>query len=421
MILNAFTEFSVLYLALLYLLNQRLDTSKILLGICVILIPALIGYYYFSQVIGAIIFIIALMSVFYSFSKEKRALVDVCIFILIGIFSDNIVQFLINLMFTESNESTLIHPILFIFVFSFFIILYKTRLKQKVDFFYSSLINHFLIVFFIMIMVVIFYIDVFILDTQELVIANLIIQLTYLSLISIFVILLNRTTKKEYKVQQREMLQRQFSDYVKELESVNLEIQKFRHDYLNILLSLRSYIDEKNFEGLESYFYDYIFPTKQQTLCSKKAFGVLKRIKVMEVKSIIVSKLIQAERVKIKVNLEIPEEILNISLEPIDLTRVLGIYLDNALEASLEVDNPEINIAFFKINECIVIIIENRCNVRDVHFNDILTNLASTKGKKRGLGLKNARTILSQYRNVIFNTRVNDSWFIQEIQITEGN
>lgn len=421
MIIIGLTEFSFLSLALFYVSNLRLNRYKILIEICFVLFPALIGYYFFTQVIGALIFTLALMISFYFFTKEKWVLIDVCIVILIGIFSDNIAQLLRNLLLPNTIEYIIIHIIFFVSIFNIFIILYKTIFKQKLTFFSFSFTNYVFFVFYIMIMVLLFYIDVFILDSKELIIVNVLIQLTYLSLISLLLFLLNRATKKEYMLKQKEILQQQFNDYMKDLASTNEEMQRFRHDYLNILLSIRSYIDEKNFDGLESYFYDYIFPTKQKTLYSTQTLNVLEKIKVMEVKSIIASKLFQAERVKTKINLEIPEEILNIPIDPIDLTRVLGIYLDNALEASLEVTVPEINIAFLKIKESIIIIIENKCDVGNIYLNDILGNQLSTKSKNRGIGLKNARTILTRYRNVTFNTRINDPWFIQEIEITGGS
>ncbi|HHW38352.1 MAG TPA: GHKL domain-containing protein [Bacillales bacterium] len=283
---------------------------------------------------------------------------------------------------------------------------------------YLSYANQLLIMVLIIVTVAIFYINVFVLHTKMLVTINIAIQLLYLLLIILLFSLLLRTTKKEYMVKQKEVLQQHFSEYTKALAKVNEDMQKFRHDYMNILLSIRGYLDEKNIDGLTDYFYTNIIPTEQRTLFRNKMFGVLEKIEVLDIKSIIASKMIQAERENIEVNLEIPQPISQINIDPIDLTRVLGIYLDNAIEASKNIKNPCINMAFFlNMEEGIIIIIENKCNPNNLHLDKLFNQPFSTKGEQRGLGLLNARSILNKYDRITMNTRIDKDWFIQEIQI----
>ena len=196
-------------------------------------------------------------------------------------------------------------------------------------------------------------------------------------------------------------------------------MQKFRHDYLNILVSLRGYIDNNDMDSLKTYFYENIVPTEQQTIFRNKMIGMLENIEMMGVKSILASKIMQANRFNIEVNIEIPNIIEKINMNTVDLTRVIGIYLDNAIEASIDLPNSRINIAFFKIeNKAVLLIIENRVNMA-VNLNEIFMQGNSTKGDRRGIGLVNARTILSQYKQITMSTRINKDWFIEELQIEE--
>ncbi len=46
----------------------------------------------------------------------------------------------------------------------------------------------------------------------------------------------------------------------------------------------------------------------------------------------------------IPIHIEIPDEVSSINLNMIDLSRSIGIILDNAIEASTEIDDPIIRI-----------------------------------------------------------------------------
>ncbi|MEC1771138.1 sensor histidine kinase [Schinkia azotoformans] len=417
MIMIGIIEFIALFIAVLFLVNIRIDLLKLIVGFILILIPSLIGFFYFSQSVGIIVLFVGLSFLFYLFAKTKWVLIDVCIVMMLGILADNISQFLQNKPI-GGHDSIIIHIILFSCVFSALIVLYKVILKRKMTYVYLSFVNQLIIIVLIIVTVAIFYINVFVLHTKMLVTINIAIQLLYLSLIILLFSLLLRTTKKEYIVKQKEILQQHFSEYTKALAKVNEDMQKFRHDYMNILLSIRGYLDEKNIDGLTDYFYTNIIPTEQRTLFRNKMFGVLEKIEVLDIKSIIASKMIQAERGNIEVNLEIPQQISQINIDPIDLTRVLGIYLDNAIEASESIKNPCINMAFFlNMEEGIIIIIENKCNPNNLHLDKLFNQPFSTKGEQRGLGLLNVRSILNKYDHITMNTRIDKDWFIQEIQI----
>ncbi|EKN62856.1 GHKL domain-containing protein [Schinkia azotoformans] len=418
MIIIGIIEFIALFIAVLFLANIRIDLLKLIVGFILILIPSLIGFFYFSQGVGIIVLFVGLSFLFYILAKTKWVLIDVCIVMMLGILADNISQFLQNKPI-GGHDSIIMHIILFNCVFSALIVLYKVILKRKMTYVYLSFVNQLIIIVLIIVTVAIFYINVFVLHTKMLVIINIAIQLLYLSLIILLFSLLLRTTKKEYMVKQKEILQQHFSEYTKALAKVNEDMQKFRHDYMNILLSIRGYLDEKNIDGLTDYFYTYIIPTEQQTLFRNKMFGVLEKLEVLDIKSIIASKMIQAERENIEVNLEIPQQISQINIDPIDLTRVIGIYLDNAIEASENIKNPCINMAFFQNTEENIIIIENKCNPDNLHLDKLFNKSFSTKGEQRGLGLLNARSILNKYDHITMNTRIEKDWFIQEIQIDQ--
>ena len=48
--------------------------------------------------------------------------------------------------------------------------------------------------------------------------------------------------------------------YTLQIEKINNEMRKFRHDYVNILSTLSDYIREDDMEGLRKYFNEEIIP-----------------------------------------------------------------------------------------------------------------------------------------------------------------
>lgn len=414
------TQFMALLLALVYLNQIRLNTPKIFMVFLIVFVPTMLALTYLSQIPGIIWLLLSMTTLFYIFTKTKWILVDMCAITIIGIFADNLTQLLQSALNIRARLFPDPYLLLFICLFAVFVVSYNYLFKRKMKNVSFSLTNQIIAIVLAIITVVVFYLNVFVLHGEKLLFLNFIVQIVYIVMICLLFFLFITTTKKELAVQQKEVAQQQFLDYMQALARVNEDMQKFRHDYLNILVSMRGYIDAENMEGLSNYFYTAILPAEQQTFIRNQMLGKLERIGMLEVKSVIASKMIQADNVHIPVNLEIPQPIPTLSIAPIDITRVLGIYLDNAIEASEDVKHPQINIAFFIEEQRVILIIENKYNGADVHIDALYTTDFSTKNQHRGRGLMNARAILTTYENVTMNTRTEKDWFIQEIQIELG-
>nr|WP_253288866.1 GHKL domain-containing protein [Amphibacillus sp. MSJ-3] len=105
-------------------------------------------------------------------------------------------------------------------------------------------------------------------------------------------------------------------------------------------------------------------------------------------------------------------------MDIIDLTRIIGILVDNAIEASARLDKGELNIAIIKKQaSSVLIVIENRVEPESFDINRIFELHYTTKDNHQGLGLKTVRQTLTNYPNVTMNTRIERDFFIQEIDI----
>ena len=129
-------------------------------------------------------------------------------------------------------------------------------------------------------------------------------------------------------------------------------------------------------------------------------------------------KLLLAQEKNIDVFLDISEPIDSINMNKIDLTRVLGIFIDNAIEACSDIDCSQIKVSFVKRKSSIVIIIINSINNKP-NLHDLFKKGFSTKGNNRGLGLYSVKELLDKTPNITLETEIEENNFIQILTIND--
>lgn len=207
--------------------------------------------------------------------------------------------------------------------------------------------------------------------------------------------------------------------YIESLEKNNNEIRKFKHDFNNIILGLEGYItsNEVNNIKLRDYFYNNIKNLNTKIELDNIVLSHLNNIKVPSIKNLLTNKIISAQNNDFKVNISVEDEIDNFYVNEMQLSRILGIFLDNSLEAGLELDNNRfIELIILKANKTIVIQITNIFKNTNLDIDKINESGYSTKGENRGIGLSSANDIISKH-NMILNTRIEDNLFKQILTI----
>lgn len=102
-----------------------------------------------------------------------------------------------------------------------------------------------------------------------------------------------------------------------------------------------------------------------------------------------------------------------------EFARILGILLDNAIEASSECDEKIINITFRNDtkNNRQLITIENTYNNQDIDMEKIFEKGVSEKENHTGLGLWEVRKILKKNTNANLFTSKTDKFFSQQLEL----
>lgn len=237
----------------------------------------------------------------------------------------------------------------------------------------------------------------------------------------IFIALLMYFLRRDARLQAQNIQYESLQNYTAQIEELYQSIRGFKHDYINILTTMHFYIESEDWDTLKSYYETEILPTSNSFQDSTQVLGQLSNLQVPELKSLLYNKFVKALELGIDVELEIRKPIEEVSAKNVDIARVMGIYLDNAIEAlsepELEADRKNLNVAIIGEEDAVTFIIQNGC--RDFTLNlHKLGNLSySTKGKNRGMGLHLAAQTLHHYKNIQKETSYENHIFTQILKI----
>lgn len=244
--------------------------------------------------------------------------------------------------------------------------------------------------------------------------------ITFFFILFIFIsssLLKNLHIKIEVEAERQKLEQQK--KYIESLEKNNNEIRKFKHDFNNIILGLEGYITNNEVDNvkLRDYFYNNIKDFNTKIELDNIVLSHLNNIKILSIKNLLTNKIISAQNNDFKVNICIEDEIDDFYVNEMQLSRVLGIFFDNSLEAGLELDdNRFLELIILKVNKTIVIQITNTFKNTNLDIDQINKSGYSSKGENRGIGLSSANDIISKH-NMILNTRIEDNLFKQILTI----
>lgn len=206
-------------------------------------------------------------------------------------------------------------------------------------------------------------------------------------------------------------------DYISNLEALYSEMRKWRHDNGNVLLGVYGYIQNRDLDGLNDYFQNKIIPLRDRIKNSGNTFDKLNDVLIPEIKGLLMVKIMQAQEQGIKMHVFVKGTIDTIDFDMLGFTQILGILLDNAMEASLESKNPYVKFAFIREETSYLIAVVNPFGPSQPLISKIFDKDFSTKGEDRGFGLYTVRQIIDKKENAILSTYIKNEEFVQEIRL----
>lgn len=250
---------------------------------------------------------------------------------------------------------------------------------------------------------------------------NCILFACYFIISTVLIINIIKAHMEKVDIEMRQDSYNRLQEYTNQIENMYSSLRSFKHDYSNIMLSMSGYIEANDMEGLRDYFDKEILPLSKNITKNTAHINQLFNIKTTELKSIISSKLLYAIELNINVGIEVTDEVTSIPMDTLDLCRVIGIFLDNAIEATLETDQPTIRFALINLDTEYIFIISNTFLEKGIPYATLSKPNVSTKGVNRGIGLYNAHEIIAKYNHVFLDTEIKNKFFVQRLQISKSH
>lgn len=243
----------------------------------------------------------------------------------------------------------------------------------------------------------------------------LITFLSFLSLLSYFLISIYTLTRIFKLILTTRKLESAES-YNNTLRILHDNVRGFKHDFDNIVTTIGGYIKTNDMEGLKVYY------EQLEDDCQRVNNLYLLNPEVVNndgIYNLLTKKYYEAESKGIKVNITFLLDLSTLNMKIYEFARILGILLDNAIEAASECDNKVINLTFrndFK-NSVQLIIIENTYEDKDLNMDKIFEKGVSGKENHTGLGLWEVKKLVNKNSNVKLISKAQNGLFTQQLEI----
>ena len=196
------------------------------------------------------------------------------------------------------------------------------------------------------------------------------------------------------------------------------QVRSFKHDFDNMVNSIGGYVVNEDMDGLKKYYNQLLEECHKTNNLYALSPTVINHPAIYHM---LATKYYEADQKNVQINLNVFLDLNEIEnrMKIYDFTRILGILLDNAIDAAVECEKKIINVTFRKeiSNSMIVVIIQNTYKNKEVDTETIYQKGVSSKENHSGLGLWKVRQILMHNNNLNLFTTKNEEFFTQQFEI----
>ena len=209
----------------------------------------------------------------------------------------------------------------------------------------------------------------------------------------------------------------QLHEYSKTYEQELVKRSKRQHEYENQLIIIRSMIEE-NEDNVVEYINRILKSHEKKN--DIKWLTKLTYIPYGGLKGLLYFKLNEMMNKKLNVYLEVSEDLKKKSLwktyeeDAQDISRIIGVYLDNAIEAASISEEKNIEIQFYLENKNIVFCLGNTFKGK-LEESKLDNEGYSSKGRNRGYGLPLVKDILSKHEELKAERVIVDQYYVQKL------
>lgn len=405
--------------------NKKFEITK-----AILLMALLIGFiYYFLSIfnfeylrpyaIHIYIFISLWINYKESLVKTILGLFSIFVLVLLSEMLCGVILFIVGINIEKFNEIPFNYFILNIFIFLFAYFLSRTKIFEKISnsvlFWYGE--NEFCnLVIFVSFALTIAIFILYNNFTKFLPIS--ILLLTNLFCIGIFIFIIGFFSEKaqnnKIAIEYDQLL-----SYVKVYEDEIEEKSKNQHEHNNQLIVIKNLINSRNKKAIE-----YIDKQLNSEIRSEDRswLGKLKYVPQGGLKGLIYYKIQEMLKNNVTIFVDISPQLqelnnnenLNKYLE--DISKIVGVYLDNAIQAVNELPEKYIILEFYLEDSYIVFSLSNNYKSK-INFDEVDIEGYTTKGYGHGYGLSLVKDILSKNNNLAQRREMNGIYYVQKLYI----
>lgn len=408
-------------------LNVKFDLKKIFFVTILISIITIILNSFTDNPLKLILtFIFFITICYFNITKDLKSAIILVIIseIVVGLAEFSYVMFL-STFFNESLE--LLMNNMFIYLLLNFYIMIITFLINKVNIpqkaynlleqTYNGIKSNEALVYSIIIIVII------IISTMQTYMklslsAVLVINLCMASVFIGLVIMSSKIKEKYNKINSK------YETSIASLKEYEVMIDKFRvdtHENKNEFLTIRNMLKDQNGKETVIKYIDKLVDNKIKD--NDKIMKKTSKIPKGGLRATIYSKLCLMDKLKIKYNLSISRAIQTTDLINLDedlilkICKILGVFLDNAIDAVKDLKKKEISVEIYTIDDNLCIDITNNFNGK-VDLDKMSNMKYTTKGNGHGYGLTLANQLLAENKDKLENEKsINRDNFTQTLKI----
>ena len=204
--------------------------------------------------------------------------------------------------------------------------------------------------------------------------------------------------------------------YTQTLENSLDQIKGFRHEMNNIISTIAGFVELERLDLLRPYIGDL-----QQRLTAQSSTNVL-NLNLREVPilyGLLIGKVNYATNMGVRFEIAIvtKEEIVFPNEVLYDLAYIMGVWLDNAIEAAAASELKQVNLLVRDDSDCYNIVVRNSFE-GEVDLEKIKRKNYSTKSNHMGIGLHQVEEkVQAQSKYFSSSITINECSFIQHLQV----
>lgn len=225
------------------------------------------------------------------------------------------------------------------------------------------------------------------------------VQLLVISIISMI------NSKNAIKYEHTETELYNTNQYNQTLMKVNEGVRGFKHDMTNIVQAILGYLACKDYNGAKNYCDNLVVGFNDINVLSILSPTVINDPAIY---GVVVSKILIARDKEMNLSLDVNVKVDEINFPKFELSRTLGILLDNAIEAGEETKDKKLVLKMYTnySNNSDIITVSNSIKNTGIDISKIFKKDFSTKTNPSGFGLYEVSKFFNKYEQGNITTAI---------------